>query len=143
VGEVVRDPTFHVYVGEEDDTIRRVAGKIEFEVPEADRENLGGIESGAIEFEVELTDVNGDQEIDAPRNARPLSDLTESLGGTPGLGGVVTEEGGGSLPPAPPSTDSPDGPAADDFQEYSDCLDESRPEDTEALQRCAELLQRP
>ena len=143
VGEVVRDPTFHVYVGEEDDTIRRVAGKIEFEVPEANREELGGIEAGAIEFEVELSDVNGDQEIEAPRNARPLSALTESLGGTPGLGGVVPEEGGGSVPADPQGGAEPGTPGAQDFQEYSDCLDESRPEDTEALQRCAELLQRP
>jgi hypothetical protein len=87
--------------------------------------------------------VNGDQEIEAPRNARPLSALTDSLGGTPGLGGVTEEGGGGSLPPNPPSSDDPTGPGAEDFQEYSDCLDESRPQDTEALQRCAELLQRP
>ena len=36
VGEVVKDPTFNVYVGEDDDIIRRVAGKIEFDVPEAE-----------------------------------------------------------------------------------------------------------
>jgi hypothetical protein len=134
IGDVVRDPVFHVYVGQEDDTIRRVAGKIEFEVPEASREGLGGIESGAIEFEVELSDVNGDQEIEAPANARPLSALTDSLGGTgvPGLGQQDT--------PTQPESTSPE---AQDFQEYAECLDNARPEDTEALQRCAELLQRP
>jgi hypothetical protein len=135
VGEVVRDPVFHVYVAEEDDTVRRVAGKIEFDVPEANREALGGIQSGAIEFEVELSDVNGDQEIEPPANARPLSALTDSLGGTgvPGLGQ------GEAVPAQPDAT----GPEAEDFQEYKDCLDEARPEDTEALQRCAELLARP
>jgi hypothetical protein len=135
VGEVVRDPVFHVYVAEEDDTIRRVAGKIEFDVPEANREALGGIQSGAIEFEVELSDVNGDQEIEPPANARPLSALTDSLGGTgvPGLGQ------GEAVPTQPDAT----GPEAEDFQEYKDCLDEARPEDTEALQRCAELLATP
>jgi len=134
VGDVVRDPVFHVYVGQEDDTIRRVAGKIEFEVPEASREGLGGIESGAIEFEVELSDVNGDQEIEAPANARPLSALTDSLGGT-----GVPDLGQGEAPAQPESTS----PEAQDFQEYAECLDNARPEDTEALQRCAELLQRP
>jgi hypothetical protein len=134
VGEVVRDPVFHVYVGEEDDTIRRVAGKVEFEVPEANREALGGIQSGAIEFEVELSDVNGDQQIEPPTNARPLSALTESLGntGVPGLGQEPT--------PDPPTAT---GPEVEDFEEYKDCLDKARPEDTEALQRCAELLQTP
>jgi hypothetical protein len=141
VGEVVRDPTFHVYVGKDDDIIRRVAGKIEFDVPEQSRQSLGGIESGSIEFEVELAKVNGDQQIEPPANPRPLSALTESLGGTPGLDGVVTGGGGDALP-AQPNSDGTS-PEAQDFKEYADCLDKARPEDTEALQRCAELLQRP
>jgi hypothetical protein len=143
VGEVVRDPTFHVYVGEEDDLIRRVSGTIEFDVPEESRESLGNIESGTLEIQLELSDVNGDQNIEAPANARPISALTDSLGGPPDLGGVVTEEGGGELPANPPSEDEPASPGAEEFQEYADCLDKARPEDTEALQRCAELLQGP
>jgi len=141
VAEVVRDPTFHVYVGKDDDIIRRVAGKIEFDVPEESRQSLGGIQSGAIEFEVELANVNGDQEIEAPSNPRPLSDLTTSLGGAgalPGLGG-----GSGQTTPTPPTTTDESSPEAQDFKEYADCLDKARPEDTEALQRCAELLQTP
>ena len=140
IGEVVHDPTFHVYVGKDDDIIRRVAGKIEFDVPEESRQSLGGIQSGSIEFEVEFSKVNGDQQIDAPANARPLSDLTTSLGGTgalPGLGGGSPE-----TTPTPPTTDGTS-PEAQDFKDYADCLDKARPEDTEALQRCAELLQRP
>lgn len=135
VGEVVRDPVFHVYVGEDDGIIRRIAGQVEFEVPEGSRQELGGIQSGAIEIEVELSDVNGDQEIEAPANARPLSALTDSLGGTgvPGLGA-------GEATPAQPDATTPE---AQDFQEYKECLDEARPEDTEALQRCAELLATP
>ena len=35
------DPTFDVYVGKDDDIIRRVAGSIEFEVPEESREGAG------------------------------------------------------------------------------------------------------
>lgn len=143
IGRVVRDPVFNVYIGRDDHIIRRVAGKIEFDVPEASREDLGGIQSGSLEFELELANVNGDQQIEAPANARPLSALTESLGGTPGLGGVVTEEGGGTLEANPPSADDPASPGPDQFEEYAQCLDEARPEDTEALQRCAELLSSP
>jgi len=142
VGDVVRDPTFHVYVGQDDNIIRRVAGKIEFDVPEASRQSLGGIESGSIEFEVELAKVNGDQQIEPPANPRPLSALTKSLGGTPGLDGVVGGGGGGALPAEPPTADGTS-PETQDFKEYADCLDKARPEDTDALQRCAELLQRP
>jgi hypothetical protein len=138
VGEVVRDPTFHVYLGKDDDIIRRVSGKIEFEVPEESREALGGIESGSIEFQVEFADVNGDQEIEAPANARPMSALTRSLGG----GGTLPGLGGGSDSSTPSVPDNAT-PEAEDFQKYADCLDKARPEDTDALQRCAELLQRP
>ena len=93
IGEVVRDPTFDVYVGVDDDIIRRVSGRVEFSVPEGSRQELGGIESGSLEFTVEFANVNGDQEIEAPSDARPLSDLTTSLGGgaLPGLGGGTPE----------------------------------------------------
>jgi hypothetical protein len=137
VSEVVEDPTFNVYVGEDDDIIRRVAGKIEFDVPQESRESLEGIESGAIEFELEFSDVNGDQEIEAPANARPISDLTRSLGG----GGMLPGLGGSQ--PTTPTVPGSGSPEAEDFQKYAECLDKARPEDTDALQRCAELLQRP
>jgi hypothetical protein len=142
VGEVVHDPTFHVYVGKDDDIIRRVSGKIEFDVPEASRESLGGIESGSIEFQVEFADVNGDQEIEAPAHARPISSLTRSLGGGGTLPGLGTG-GGSDSDSASPTVPDNATPEAEDFQKYADCLDKARPEDTEALQRCAELLQRP
>jgi hypothetical protein len=125
-------------VGEDDDIIRRVAGKIEFDVPEESRQSLGGIQSGSIEFQVEFSNVNGDQQIEAPAHARPISTLTRSLGGggtLPGLGA-----GSGSATPAVPDNVNPE---SEDFQQYKDCLDKARPEDTEALQRCADLLQRP
>jgi hypothetical protein len=160
LGEVVKDPTFDVYVGKEDNIVRRVSGRIEFDVPQDSGEQLGGIESGRIQFSVEFRDVNGDQEIEAPRKPRPLRKLTRSLGGLDALidltGGedAPTDEGdrGAREPGVTPPSGENDGEAPQDesgtepeeaFREYADCLDEARPEDTEALQNCAELLQRP
>jgi hypothetical protein len=140
VSDVVKDPTFNVYVGEDDDIIRRVSGKIEFDVPEESRASLGGIQSGSIEFEVEFSDVNGDQQIEAPAHARPISDLTTSLGGGGTLPGIGGSGGSQSAPPNSPDSANPD---SEDFKKYADCLDKARPEDTDALQRCAELLQQP
>jgi hypothetical protein len=137
VGQVVHDPTFNVYVGEDDDIIRRVAGKIEFDVPEQSRQSLGGIQSGSIEFQVEFQNVNGNQAIEAPAHARPISTLTRSLGGGSMLPGLGAGSGGSTTVPGEVS------PEAQDFQKYKDCLDKARPEDTEALQRCADLLQSP
>jgi hypothetical protein len=142
VADVVHDPTFSVYVGEDDDIIRRLSGKIEFDVPEASRASLGGIQSGSIDFQVEFADVNGDQQIEAPAHARSLSSLTRHLGTGVG-GGTLPGFGSGGNPATTPTLPDNASPEAQDFQKYADCLDKARPEDTEALQRCADLLQRP
>jgi hypothetical protein len=161
ISESVSNPSFDVYVGKEDGLVRRVSGRVEFEVPADLRVRLGDIKSGAFEFSLELADVNGDQEIEAPAKARPLSELTRSLGGSSALdslGSGITGNGDGSQGSlgestpeiTPPSNGQGDGgqlppestttPEAEDFKEYAECLDDARPEDTEALQRCADLL---
>ena len=143
--EAVKDPSFDIYVGKQDDIIRRVSGRVEFEIPKRSRAGLGGLDGGSIVFSVEFRDVNGDQEIEAPANARPLSDLTDSLGagGLPGGLGGGGEEPEVPVPPDMPSggSDGTDDPEA--FRRYAECLDRARPEDTEELQRCAELLKEP
>jgi len=134
VDEVVKDPHFDVYVGKDDNTVRRVAANVELDVPDKDRASVGGIKGGTLEFSIELSKVNGDQRIVAPAKARPLSDLTNSLGAG-ALGGGTT---------APPSGGTGGGtsttPNSDAFKQYSQCLDKAKSQDTAALQRCAKLL---
>ncbi len=159
LAQIVEDPTFDVYVGVDDDIIRRISGRLEFQVPEDQRDSVSGLKSGTLEFSLEFRDVNGDQRIEAPARARPLSELTRSLGGGAGalgdaLGGArdddqaTTPETTPTVPDEPTprvpqgSTGTGTAPDAEDFQRYADCLDKARPEDTDALQRCAELLQR-
>jgi hypothetical protein len=140
LSKAVKDPSFDVYVGKKDDLIRRVSGRIDFDVPESDRAGLGGLKSGSIVFSIELRNVNGDQQIEAPTHSRPLSKLTDSLGGALnalGAGGATPQEPGPEQGVPNGSTD------ADQFRRYADCLDKARPEDTEQLQRCADLLQGP
>ena len=144
IADVVHDPTFNVYVGKDDDIIRRLSGKLDFDVPESARASLGGIQSGSIEFKVEFAKVNGDQQIEAPAHARSLSALTRSLGGSSALPGIATGGGSGtSSGTGTPSVPDNASPGSQQFKDYADCLDKARPEDTEALQRCADLLQRP
>jgi hypothetical protein len=167
IAAIVEDPTFDVYVGVEDDTIRRISGRLALDVPQDERRSVGGIEGGTLEFSLELRAVNGDQEIETPARARPLAELTRSLGGAGALGDALGGTGGDDDPltapdgstttettptvPAEPTPQVPDGtdgggtastPDAEDFRRYTDCLDEARPDDTEALQLCTELLQR-
>jgi hypothetical protein len=138
LAQAVKNPSFDVYVGKQDGTIRRVSGRIEFDVPEADREGLGGLTGGTITFSVELRNVNGHQKIEAPANSRPLKQLTKSLGG------AIGALGGGAASPSTPSDGSGNSDSTDsDFQRYARCLDKAKSNDTEELQRCADLLQSP
>ena len=135
ISDVVKDPTFDVYVAKSDNTVRRVSGHLELDVPKADRDAVGGIEGGSLSFSIELSKVNGDQQIEAPAKARPLSELTGSLGAT-ALGG----SGGGSGSSTTPAP-APSAPDSGAYKRYARCLDRADPQDTDALQRCAELLQ--
>jgi len=134
ISDIVKDPSFDVYVAKEDDTVRRVSGHLELDVPEGDRRSVGGIEGGSLSFTIELSKVNGNQKIEAPANARPLSDLTKSLG--TGLLGNGSASGSGSTAPPPSGSN----PGSKSFKRYADCLDKADPQDTDALQRCADLL---
>jgi len=145
--EVVENPTFDIYVGKEDDVIRRVSGNLTVKVPEKDRAKVNGISGGRLRFSLELAKVNGDQAVEAPAKSRPIADLTRQLRGAGALGALG---GSGASPnPQDPATTTPGTapavPQAGDggvetFRDYSDCLDKARPDDTEALSRCAELL---
>jgi len=142
LSDAVKNPSFDVYVGKQDNLIRRVSGRIEFDIPEAEQDGIGGLKGGSIKFSVELHNVNGDQQIEAPTHSRPLSTLTDSLGGAlDALGGAAGDSTQNE--PGPEAGQPNDSSDADQFRKYADCLDKARPEDTEALQECADLLQTP
>ncbi len=145
--EVVEDPAFDVYVGKEDDVIRRLSASFEVTVPEEDRTRFGGIEGGSLRISIELSDVNGDQTVEAPADSRPIKDLSTQLGGFGILGGqdlggerapVPGEDGASTTPGG--TAPGPVAPEPDALQLYSDCLDEAPPDDLAALQRCSMLL---
>jgi hypothetical protein len=143
IAQVVNDPTFDVYVGKDDDIIRRLSASIDVKVPQEDREGVGGIEGGSLHFSIEFADVNGDQRIEAPTRSRPLSELTSQLGAEALSGGVDLDgqPDEGQVPSQ--GGDDEEQPRVDDFQNYADCLDQVNPNDTAGLERCSALLSAP
>jgi hypothetical protein len=145
LSKTVGDPSFDVYVGKDDDVIRRVSLRIEVAVPADDRKDVGGITGASIRFSAELDDVGGDQEVQAPRTSRPLSELTSQIGNLGALAGGFLGGGGGGAATTPDSgggasgTDGGGG-GVEDFERYGDCLERATPDDAEAISRCAELL---
>ena len=59
VEEVVQDPSFDAYVGNDDDKLHRLSADVEFDVPEDSREQLGGLEGGRISFSIEFSNIGG------------------------------------------------------------------------------------
>jgi hypothetical protein len=135
----VGKPTFDVYVGKDDDVVRRVSLRIDVDVPERQRTDLGGVTGASIRFSAQLADVGGDQEVRAPRSARPLSDLTSQLGSLGAIAGGLS--GGGDATTTTPAPDaSGAAPGLDDFERYANCLDAADPNDAAAIASCRALL---
>jgi hypothetical protein len=137
----VDDPNFDAYVGKDDRKLHRLSTDVEFNVPEAQRPQLGGATGGRISFSLEFKDIGKPVTVQAPQNARPISDLTDQLQGLGGLGvgggGAGGDSAGGGSGAGGGQGTSP---GTDVFEQYSDCLEQADPSDTEAIQDCAELV---
>jgi hypothetical protein len=150
IKKVVHDPHFDVYVGKDDDKIRRASLSLQFEVPQKDQASARGVKGGNVTLSVEFAGVGEPQTIAAPANAKPISDLTKQLQGLGGAlgatGGIGGSGGGGSTPGGTPGGQpgTPGGggksPTSAQFQRYAQCLNKAKPSDTAALNRCSRLL---
>lgn len=139
----VENPGFDVYVGKEDEIVRRISLRLAVSVPEEDRDEVGGIAGASLRLAAELTDVGGDQKVSAPRESRPIEELTRQLGGLEALAGAAGL-GGSAEGFAPDAGTSPEGSgpssATDAFERYGECLEQAGVGDAEAIERCSELL---
>jgi hypothetical protein len=150
----VDDPSFDVYVGKDDDIVRRVSLNVHVDVPEGDREDVNGITGASVRLSAELSDIGGDQRVEAPRVSRPISDLSRQLGGLSALTGTGGLEGTATTPDASTDGSDPsgdggtttdgtttdDGGGSDDFERYGQCLEQARPDDAPAIARCSQLV---
>ena len=140
VEDVVEDPSFDAYVGNDDDKLHRLSADVEFDVPDDSREQLGGLEGGRISFTIEFANIGSAQPIEAPDDARPIDELTQQLQGL--LGGAL----GGAAPgaeEAPPSGGAGDSAPQTDpekRQAYEDCI-KTDPNDESVRAFCEVLLQ--
>src|SRR5436190_2601285 len=137
VEDVVKNPRFDVYVGKDDNVIRRLSADIEFTVPSDKQAQVGGLKNGTLSFSVQFADVGQPQTIKAPASAKPLSELTSQLGG---LGSVLGGAAGGTGGSGSSGSNNSSGPSPDVLQKYSQCLQKADPNKAAELQKCAELL---
>src|SRR4029078_7244587 len=58
VTKYVKNPTFDVYVGKDDNIIRRISFDVKIEVPQGQSAQLGGFSGGQLSFNLQLANVN-------------------------------------------------------------------------------------
>ena len=138
IAESVRSAEVDLWTGEDDKILRRLTVAVTFAVPEDAREQVGGLSAGRVNLDFTIADVNSDQDIEAPDDARPLSELTGVAGGLPGLGGGGRAPGG-AAPESGGAAPESGGNGAGGGSEYLDCLSQAG-DDVAAIQQCAALL---
>ena len=116
ITEAVRSARMEVWTGEDDKVLRRLRVEVGYAVPERAREQIG-LGEGTLAVQLDVSELNEEQEIEAPENATQAP--AAPGGGTPG---------GGAQQLGPP--------------EYNRCLEQAG-EDVAAVQRCARLLDAP
>ncbi|HEX3042892.1 MAG TPA: hypothetical protein VHP56_12460 [Solirubrobacterales bacterium] len=142
LSKAVKKAHIDLYVGD-DDIVRKVAVELTIQPPKAGNEKV------ELEMELSLSEVNEEQSISAPSDAKPLEQLFKDTGINQQEAGKVIEgileegpagflEGlaGGSGIPSLGGGGSSDGGAA--RQEYTECLQGA--ETPADLQKCANLL---
>jgi hypothetical protein len=121
--DAIKDLSVEIYTGKDDSTLRRMV--VDMDVDD-------GSDSGTLKLDFSLTDLNEDQSISEPSNAKPFEQLLSQLGGL-GLGGVGSSGSGSS------GSGSSGGASADDLKKYSDCV-QAAGSDVQKAQKCSALL---
>lgn len=150
VTSAVKKAHVEVYVGD-DDIIRRLVAELTIEPEGSSKEKV------EVDLDLTLSDVNEEQEISAPADAKPLEGLFRQLDVNPlelleagssgeGLGDLLEGLTGGDSPLGGSSTSSGSGSGSgsgssggDDQQAYLNCLKGA--ETPADLQQCAGLIQ--
>jgi hypothetical protein len=161
IKKIVKDPKLDVYVGKDDGKIRRFALSLDFQVPEDQQQQARGIKGGNLTLSVEFAGVGEPQTIQAPANAKPISDLAKqlqglggALGATGGIGGDTGSGDSGSgatgsgeqlpggTPGGEPGAEGGGGksPTSEQFRQYAECLNKTKPSDAAGLEKCSDLL---
>jgi hypothetical protein len=129
-----------IYTGKDDKVLRKVDAKIQFNVPEDLRTQAGGLKSGEIDLSLEIADINESQSIEAPKSAKPLSQLQRQLGssGFGALGSQGGSSGSGSGSQSGSGGGGGSGVSREQQRRYLRCVQDAK--GTAELNECSDLL---
>jgi hypothetical protein len=148
----VKNPTFDVWTGKDDKTVRRLTIRLTVPVSGQISTQLGGLNSAGIALTMQYANLNQPQAISAPTKVRPYSEFSAKLqsflasiqgslgtAGSTGSGtaGSSTTGSTGTTAPSSPSTGAAGSSAA--VQRYSQCIVAAH-SDVTKMQQCASLI---
>lgn len=120
LAEAVERMSVEIFTGEEDRILRRIVLRAAVRAPEGSED----LETADLRLAYQVTELNEDQEIEAPQDPRPFEELGRQLSRL-GIGGASAAGGGG--------TDRRE------LRRYTRCV-ERADEDRAAVRKCADLL---
>jgi hypothetical protein len=128
--DAIENLSVEIYTGKEDKILRRLLVNLDLRAPEGT--DVEGATSANARLDLQLLDVNEDQEINAPENAKPFEELARSLGGL-GLGGAAGSGSGSGSGGGTGGTDE------QNLEEFSQCVQDAGG-DTQKQRECSKLL---
>ena len=134
----VEKPSFDVWTGNGDRTVRRLAINVTLPVSGQYAADLGGLRAAGIGVVMQYSNLNQPQTIAAPSGVRPYSEFTAKVG--PILQQIETALAGGlsGAKSSAPSSSGGSG-SATSVQSYSQCISAAG-NDVAKMQHCASLL---
>jgi hypothetical protein len=129
--KAVKNLSVQIYTGKDDKILRRMVIALGVQAPQG---SSAAGQSADVRLDVQLTDVNQAQDISAPANPKPFSQLLSTLNGL-GLGSATGGAGSG----ATGSGSGSSGASAGNLQKYSQCIQKAG-NDASKARKCANLL---
>jgi hypothetical protein len=120
--DAVKSFSVELYTGKADRVLRRV-------VVAADLQDTASKATSHVALDLTLSNVGDDQDISAPKGAKPFSELLKLTGDLKGLGGLGSSSSSGSAK----------APSAANLEKYTKCIEQSQG-DTAKAHKCADLL---
>jgi hypothetical protein len=125
--DAVKDPRVEIYTGKDDQILRRLVVNLGLE-------DAASGTSGTVAIDVSISDLNEDQDIAEPADAKPFDQLLSQLGGLGALGGAS-----GSGSDSGSADDGAGGGSGADLEEFSKCI-EAAGDDVAKARECSELI---
>jgi hypothetical protein len=127
--KAIQSPSVEIDTGKDDSILRRVLVNFTANVPKS---AAATAQSAKVALDLKISDLNNGQDISAPSNPKPFTQLLSGLNSL-GLGGLGTGSAGSG------SSGGSNGASADNLKRYSECIDKAG-NDAAKAGKCADLL---